>query len=143
MNRLLKISAAVTGAAALFGSTSALALYDSVDEVLEEFELTGKSTSCLSSRQVSSLRAVDENHFVARVGVNRYYLNRVSGRCNGADRNVNFLKYRSSQARLCSNEIITVVDNLNGFTVGSCSLGKFEELKRIEKPAEEADDPAR
>ena len=38
------------------------------------------------------------------------------------------------------NQIIRIVDNTTGFTVGSCGLSSFEKLEEIETPEEGADE---
>ena len=109
-----------------------------VPERLAAFEKTGETTNCLNLRRISSIKALDERHFLVEVGVNDYYLNKVSGRCSGADRTFNRLQYKTSIASLCRNEIIRVVDNSQGFTVGSCGLGNFERLEKKTESAEQA-----
>lgn len=106
---------------------------EKVSQRLAEFEATGEVRSCLGVTQIRQIDALDDWRFLVRAG-GTYYLNEVSGRCNGADRSSNRLQYTIPTGQLCRNEIITVVDNLNGFTVGSCGLGSFQEL--AEKPSE-------
>jgi len=102
-------------------------------ERLAEFDRTGEITNCLSSGQINSINALDEYNFLVRVGPNKYYLNEVS-RCSGAASSFNRLQYTLHGSQLCRNEIILVVDNSSGFTVGSCGLGSFERLtKKVEK----------
>jgi hypothetical protein len=101
---------------------------------LAEFEPTGKTRSCMSLTTIRSIDALDESHFLVEAAGGDYYLNKVSGRCSGAGRAGNRLQYTVTTGQLCRNEIITVVDNSQGFTVGSCGLGDYEELQ--EKPAE-------
>ena len=104
---------------------------------LAEFERTGEVETCLNIRSINQITALDERHFLVRVGVNQYYLNEIDGRCSGADRAGNRLQYSTSIGQLCRNEIIQVVDNLNGFTVGSCGLSAFEKLEKL--PADDAE----
>ncbi len=118
--------------------------YEMSEEVsarLAEFEQTGDYQTCLGLRQINQIKALDEHNFLVRVGVNQYYLNRVSGFCNGADSTFNRLQYTTSISQLCRNEIVSVVDNTTGFTTGSCSLGDFERLEKKPDAAEaETDD---
>ena len=125
--------AIVAGAPALAGEKS-----DKVAERLAEFEKTGEVRNCLNLRSISQIDPLDDKNFLVRVGVNDYYLNKVKSRCRGAGRAFNRLQYTTSLSQLCSNEIIRVVDNSSGFTVGSCGLGKFHRLER--KPPKEADE---
>lgn len=108
-----------------------------VEAKLAEFERTGDMRSCLNLRSIDQIKPLNENLFLVRVGVNDYYLNEVSGRCSGADSSFNRLQYTTSLNQLCRNEIIRVVDNSTGFTIGSCGLGSFERLEK--KPKEDTD----
>ncbi|MEL7488574.1 MAG: hypothetical protein AAGJ87_15320 [Pseudomonadota bacterium] len=139
MRNFFKLCAGLASAAALVAGAGPANAADDLDSLFEEYELTGETTSCLGIRRIRSIDAIDEENFLVRVGLNDFYLNRVSGRCNGADRNSTFLSYKTTQSVLCNNEIIFVVENINRFNLGSCALGKFEELKKIEQPAEEVD----
>ncbi len=124
---------AVTGAACATASSD----NETSEEVaarLAEFEPTGETETCLNTTRIRSIDALDDRRFLVRVGVNDYYLNEISGRCSGAARAGNRLQYTISTGQLCRNEIIQVVDNTTGFTVGSCGLGSFQELAK--KPAE-------
>lgn len=105
------------------------------EERLADFERTGEMRACLNLRAIDQIDALDERHLLVRVGLNDYYLNEVSGRCSGAGRFNNRIQYTTSISQLCRNEIITIVDNTTGFTMGSCGLGSFERL--IEKPDED------
>lgn len=102
-------------------------------ERLADFERTGETESCLPLRSIDQIRPLDERHFLVKVGVNDYYLNEVSGRCNSAHRPNYRLQYTTSLSQLCRLEIISVIDNSTGFTAGSCSLGDFERLEKVEE----------
>ena len=101
-----------------------------VAEELAGFERTGETRNCLSLSRIDQIKPLDDHYFLVRVGVNDYYLNEVRGRCTGAGRFSNRLQYTTSLSQLCRNEIIRVVDNTSGFTVGSCGLGSFERLEK-------------
>lgn len=122
-------SAAVVAAAGCATAREAEEMSAEVAERLAEFEPTGETQTCLSVSQIRSIDPLDEWRFLVRAG-GGYYLNEVSGRCNDADRAGNRLQYTISTGQLCRNEIITVVDNINGFTVGSCGLGDFQKLEK-------------
>lgn len=113
-------------------TASTYEMSEKVSARLAEFEPTGATDSCMSTSRINQIVALDEKHLLVRVGASRYYLNKVSGRCSGADRSSNRLQYSTSTGQLCRNEIIQVVDNSGGFLVGSCSLGDFERLEKIE-----------
>ncbi len=105
---------------------------------LAEFDQTGDYQTCLGLRQINQIKALDEHNFLVRVGLNQYYLNRVSGRCTGASSTFNRLQYTTSISQLCRNEIVSVIDNTTGFVSGSCSLGDFERLEKKPDDAEDA-----
>ena len=108
------------------------AMSERAAERLAQFEATGETETCLSTTRIQSITALDERHLLVRVSASNYYLNKVSGKCNGAHRAGNRLQYTISTGQLCRNEIISVVDNSTGITEGSCSLNSFEKLERIE-----------
>jgi Family of unknown function (DUF6491) len=130
--------AAFAGAAC--ASSGSYEMSEKTSARLAEFEQTGDYQTCLGLRQINQIKALDEHNFLVRVGVNQYYLNKVSGRCNGADNTFNRLQYTTSMSQLCRNEIISVVDNTAGFFVGSCSLGDFERLEKKPDDAEAEQD---
>ncbi|MCB2096586.1 MAG: DUF6491 family protein [Parvularculaceae bacterium] len=104
--------------------------------ILDAHERTGEVVNCLNLRQVSSIVAIDEETLLIKSGVNDYYVNELSGRCNGATRNSTRFEYATSIGQLCRNDILKVVDNSGGFLTGSCGVGSFERLATKE-PAEE------
>ncbi len=124
------------------GACATGASYEVSDEVsarLAEFERTGDMTTCLNVRRINKIDALDERTFLVTVGLNDYYLNELSRDCNGADSTFNRLQYETSISQLCRNQIMKVVDNSTGFTVGSCGLSSFERLeKKIEDDDEES-----
>lgn len=112
--------------------------YEMSEEVaakLAEFEKTGEVDNCVPLRNMN-INALDERNFLIRVGVNDYYLAELSSSCNGADRSFNRLQYETSLSQLCRGEIIRVIDNSSGFTVGSCGMSDVQKLRKIEEPAE-------
>lgn len=129
----LMVAGAAVAAMALAGCASTGS--EPVDarnaETLAGLKKTGEKTECLMLTNLTSLQGVDERTLLARVGVSRYYVNKLNGRCTGITRSSNRIQYQTTTARLCRNEIITVIDNVNGFVSGSCSLGSFEELTPI------------
>ncbi|GJL92946.1 hypothetical protein [Hyphococcus sp.] len=132
-----KLAFAFCAAVGVLGAVSAQAKNEMSDKVaakLAGFESTGETTSCLSTTQIRSINALDDWRFLVRANGGDYYLNEVSNRCSGAARGNNRLQYTMSGSQLCRNQIITIVDNSSGMTVGSCGLGSFEKLEKA--PAE-------
>ncbi|WP_425409096.1 DUF6491 family protein [Hyphococcus sp.] len=103
-----------------------------VAERLSKFTATGETETCLSLSRIRSITPLDERHFLVEANVGDYYLNRVSGSCFGAARPGNRIQYTVSGGQLCRNEIINVVDNTSGIPGGSCGLGSYERLEKVE-----------
>lgn len=137
MKHMMIVAAAVIGAAGCATVESDAEASSKAEERLAAFDRTGEERTCLSLRAVNRITPLDERNFLVRVGVSDYYLNETNGRCGGADSTFNRLQYTTSLSQLCRNEIIRVVDNSTGFTVGSCSLGSFERLEEKPKDDEE------
>ncbi|NOX81661.1 MAG: hypothetical protein GXP06_01450 [Alphaproteobacteria bacterium] len=138
--KLIGIAVAAFAGAACASSGGSYEMSEKVSTRLAEFERTGDYQTCLGLRRINQINPLDERNFLVRVGVNQYYLNKVSGNCNGADRSFNRIQYTTSISQLCRNEIISVVDNTSGFFVGSCSLGDFERLEKKPDDAEAEQD---
>lgn len=129
------------GAALLLAACATGGGYDGPSEKtaarLAGFERTGETTACLSINMVQSIDALDERHFLVRTGVNNYYLNEPSGSCIGAGRGNSRLQYvLGGTSQLCRNQIVSVVDNATGMTLGSCGLGSFEKLEEKQDDGE-------
>jgi len=135
MKRIYLIGSSVIFAAACATSASG-GVSEKAAAKLAQYDATGETTSCIGLRNIRSMSALDDRHFLVKVNGGKVYLNKTRGRCSGAHRNFNRLQYKTSQNRLCRNEIIRVVDNTQGFTVGSCGLGDFERLEKIPQPEE-------
>lgn len=127
--------AACTMLAACTTTGSSYAMSEEVAAKLAKFEKTGEVTDCLSLRSIDQIKPLDDRNFLIETGVNDYYLAELSTSCTGADRSFNRLQYKTSLSSLCRNEIITVVDNSTGFTVGSCGMSDFQELEMVDAAA--------
>ncbi len=128
-----KIAIAGVAAASMFAGAAAFAgseMSDKVAAKLADFESTGETISCLNTTQIRTMDALDDWRFLIRASGGDYYLNEVPNRCNGAARAGNYIQYRISGSQLCRNQIVTVVDQTSGMTVGSCGLGSFEKLEK-------------
>jgi hypothetical protein len=125
-------SLSVLGACALALSAAAPGFAIQPDDALEGFRQTGEAVNCVNLRQIRSINAVDESHFLVEMRGGQTYLNETRGRCSGADKRFNYLEYRTSGSQLCRGEIVRVRDQQNSFMAGSCSFGSFERLEEIE-----------
>lgn len=135
---LVKFTAAFSAAALLAACATTGSSYEMSDEVaakLAKFEKTGDVTDCLRLTSIDQIKPLDDRNFLIETGVNDYYLAELSNSCNGADRSFNRIQYKTSSSSLCRNEIITIVDNSTGFTVGSCGMSDFQKLEMVDSAA--------
>lgn len=98
---------------------------------LAGFEHTGQFEDCLQQSRLRDMDRVSGNVFLVRLGVNEWYLNQASGSCDVPAPSVTRIQSRTPDALLCNLEIIDIVDNLDGSVRGTCTLGKFERLKKF------------
>ena len=87
--------------------------------------VAGKPQTCLPSFRSQDMIVIDERTILFRDGANRVWRNDVNGPCSGLGRPGYALLTKQFGTGLCRGEIAQVVDTLNGFTVGTCSLGDF------------------
>jgi len=85
----------------------------------------GPSVTCLPPYRSNDMIVVDENTILFRDGPNRVYRTEMTGGCIGLGSPGKALVTRSFGSGLCRGEIARVVDNVAGFTTGSCSFGDF------------------
>lgn len=132
---LTKSTFALGAVSLLAACATAGSSYEMSEEVaakLAKFEKTGEVRNCLSLRSIDQIKALDDRNFLIEAGANDYYLAELSSSCSGADRSFNRLQYETSLSSLCRGEIIRVVDNSTGFTVGSCGMSDFQELRKLD-----------
>ncbi|WP_179505744.1 MULTISPECIES: hypothetical protein [unclassified Sphingomonas] len=85
----------------------------------------GPAQSCIPLGQISESRVRDDWTIDFRVGT-RWYRNVLPQRCSGLGFQQTF-GYATSQAQLCSVDIITVLQTgAGGGPRGSCGLGQFQ-----------------
>lgn len=133
-----KLSIAFGATALLAACATAGSSYVMSDDVagkLAKFEKTGDVRDCLPLTSIDQIKPLDDRNFLIEAGVNDYYLAELSSSCSGADSSFNRLQYKTSLSSLCRNEIISVIDNSTGFTVGSCGMGDFQKLEMVDTPA--------
>lgn len=127
-----KLTTLCVGAVALAGCAtgSSEEARAAVAAELAKYEKTGETDNCLPLRNIDSIKAIDDYNFLIEMRNGNYYLNELSSRCSNASDSFNRLQYRTTIASLCRNEIVSVVDNSTGFTVGSCGLSEFQEVTK-------------
>ena len=103
-------------------------------EELAKYDVTGETEQCLSLASIKQSKPLDDYNILFETRGNETYLSRLPTRCSGLGFERAFT-YSTSLTKLCSTDIITVIDSTNpSFRRGSCGLGVFEKL--AEKPSE-------
>jgi hypothetical protein len=129
MRFLILAALAVAGCA----TTTAEPVNEGAAARLAGLQRTGDKQTCLNVTLLNEITAVDEKTLLIRSGANNWYVSDLSRRCNGVVSRGNRIEYTTSLPALCRNDILRIVDNVNGFLTGSCGMGSFERL--AEKPA--------
>jgi hypothetical protein len=95
---------------------------------------------CLNTRSIARTEILDDQDILFHMHNRAIYLNHLPSLCKRLAQEGRFT-YRSATARLCSDDIITILaDTGLGLTTGrSCKLGKFyaltaEHVERIKAP---------
>jgi hypothetical protein len=93
---------------------------DPLQELLEDAE------DCIPLNRIRRTEVIDEQTIVFELSGGERYANRLPHRCPGLRRN-KAIMYKTSLSKLCSVDLITVLDNMGfGFSRGaSCGLGSF------------------
>lgn len=134
-----KLSAGLifSAAAALVMTTSAGAFLlgrdsDKAQETLSKYERTGEMVSCVQLRQIEDTDALDDYTLLVELRNGDMYLNELSGRCIGLEREQRYV-HQTTMTRMCRGDIIRVLDSF-GNERGGCGLGDFEKLSKIDNP---------
>jgi hypothetical protein len=87
---------------------------------------TDSDTRCLNLREIDDTEILDLRNIVFHMKNNAVYLNHLPYTCPGLSSSNPFM-YRVTINRLCSMDVITMLDQLgSGFIPGaSCGLGQF------------------
>ena len=90
-----------------------------------------ENKECIPMTQIRDTKAIDDQTIVVYAGNDRAYKNQLPNKCNGL-RHADSYKYETSQNRLCSLDVITILNRHGGdLSRGvSCGLGKFEPIDR-------------
>lgn len=106
---------------------------DPIVALKKKYKFTDKVVNCISTRRLDSTHAVDNKNilFVMRGKKNKYLLNEMKYNCPRLKFEDRFKYTLRGSSQLCSIDIITVIDSfMNSY--GSCGLGKFRILEKIE-----------
>ena len=130
MHRIVLVALAAAGCA----TATTEPVNDSAAARLAGMQRAGDKQTCLNLALINEITAVDEKTLLIRSGANNWYVSDLSTRCRGVVSRGNRIEYTTSLSQLCRNDILRIVDNVNGFLTGSCAMGSFERL--AEKPAQ-------
>ena len=88
---------------------------------------------CISLHRIDSLKVIDNQNLVVKTKDDKLFLNHLSHPCPNLD-DRKAIMYKTPLNRLCSHDIITVLDNIGGGfqEFGSCGLGQFREISEEE-----------
>lgn len=133
-----RISIALIGvSAALLGTAAISQTGDHVVErdlkIMDQWlggKQAGDAVSCIPSRQIRSTYYVGGQTILYKVSNNLVYRNDPPGGCPGLNSNLS-LTTRNPTGLLCSGEIAHVTDYTQGYSPGSCALGRFVPYRRV------------
>lgn len=130
----LIIAATLASAALGAGATIAVAGDKKSEDKIEKI---GEPINCINSRQIRSTNVIDNKTIDFRMSGGKTYRNSLPNSCPGLKIEDAF-SYRSSVNRLCSVDIIRVLESFGGqLREGAgCGLGKFQEIKKIKADKE-------
>jgi hypothetical protein len=97
---------------------------------LRGFEPAGPPIQCVNTRDLMGNRSAGETAIVFSGSGGRKWVNRPPAGCPDLSFS-RALKTRTPSTRLCSGDIATVFDPVNGFESGGCGLGEFEPYRRV------------
>lgn len=114
--------------AAPAGPPGVIARSPALDKLLAG-RTAGTPVSCINlPRARSSTTTSDPDTIIYRTTSRLSYVNQPAGGCNLG--NDPILVTRTPSTRLCSGDIVQVIDRASRFPVGSCGLGEFVPFTR-------------
>lgn len=95
----------------------------------------GDPVNCIQTNRIRSTNVVDDQTVDFRMSNGTVFRNTLPNNCPGL-RSAGAFSYRSTQSRLCSVDIIRVLNTTGGPRTGaSCGLGQFVPVKPADAPA--------
>lgn len=90
-----------------------------------EGRTAGEAKSCINRNDQRNMTVISDDILIFSSSRNAktIYVNKPLGGCSGADRNI--LSYKRWSSSLCRGEIVQLLDNATGMTMGSCAFGDF------------------
>ena len=91
---------------------------------------------CINSRRIANTQIIDKQNILFHMRDRTIYHNELPRSCPGLRRG-RTISYRTSFSRLCSYDVITLLDDFGpGISTGaSCGLGKFRPILKEEAEA--------
>lgn len=88
---------------------------------------------CVTLWEIDNIKIIDDQNIAFRKKNGDYYLNHLPHACPNLDED-SAIMYRTPMNRLCSLDIITVLEYIGGGfqNMGSCGLGKFKPVTKEE-----------
>jgi len=108
--------------------------YSKYDE--HSIKMVGEPKSCLRHSDIRTTDVIDDRTIDFTLRNRDIYRNVLPNKCSGL--NVHrTITYRTTTGRLCSVDIIRVLDNVGGrpITLNACGLGEFQKIEIIKKPS--------
>ena len=119
-------AAMLLAAPAMGGTTSELTEKQQVklDQRLEG-RTAGETRSCINRHDQREMTVISDDILIFGSSRNAktIYVNKPYGGCPDADRNI--LSYSRPTSSLCKGEIVNLIDNASGISMGSCAFGEF------------------
>lgn len=90
-----------------------------------EGRTAGEARSCINYNDQREMTVISDDILIfgSRRNAKTIYVNKPYGGCYNADRNI--LSYSRPTSALCKGEIVDLIDNTIGMSVGSCAFGEF------------------
>jgi hypothetical protein len=106
-------------------------------KTLAEYQPVGEAVNCVSINQIRSTRILDNKTIDFKMAGGKVYRNTLPSSCPGLLFEDAF-SYRTSLSRLCSVDIIRVLQNTGGHLQegAGCGLGKFQPVEKISEVKE-------
>lgn len=92
----------------------------------------GKPQECINQQLIRSSRIINRTAIVYEMSNGTYYVNRPASGANFLRDNL-ILVTSTQSSQLCGVDIVRLVDNSSGMSMGSIGLGKFIPYPRAEK----------
>ena len=103
------------------------------------FERTGDVRSCITRRSIDEVETDDDTLWFIEMRNGTHFVSEVGRGCRRAGDNFTTLIYYVNGFQLCRGDFVRVMDSSLNFSMGGCSMGKFERLSRVAGSDEQID----